>query len=103
MLLFDLVALIIASVTMLAACYSDVKSRSVNSYLFVPLIIAGSISSALQGVSYVPIFAMLGLYILSFISKHPFIYISGGIGVFAIATVFSLDISDPEEPFPECN
>ena len=75
---------------MLAACYSDVKSRSVNSYLFVPLIIAGSISSALQGVSYVPIFAMLGLYILSFISKHPFIYISGGIGVFAIATVFSL-------------
>jgi hypothetical protein len=89
-LIFDLVTLIIASITMLAACYSDVKSRSVNSYLFVPLIVVGSISSALQGAGYVPILAILGLYIFSFFSRHPFAYISGGVGVFAAATFFSL-------------
>ncbi len=91
MLLLVLVTLILAGVTMVIACYTDVRSRSVNSFLFLPLVVVAGISTFLQGVGPVPVLSLAGLYLFSFLSRKPIIYIAGGLAIFAMTLFFSLN------------
>ena len=72
------------------ASYSDIRTRSVNPFLFVPLIVAGAILDIISGISPLFVTVVLALFVLTYAHNNLPVYVATGAAIFAAGFIFLL-------------
>lgn len=72
------------------ASYSDISTRTVHPYMFVPLIAAGAILDLLSGISPLFVTVVLALFLLTFAHDNLPVFIVTGTAIFAAGFLFLL-------------
>ena len=72
------------------ASVGDVFSRTVNSFLFVPVIIAGIVFGTLSGVSPLMLISVALMFATCFFVKHTLIYLIAQTAIFSVSMALSI-------------
>lgn len=87
-MLAQLITLAVALITLAYGSYTDIKRRTINSFLFIPLIALSTAFYIYSGVS--PLFVILGLLLFLFTFLKPDIVLYPLIGIALLASSFVL-------------